>query len=104
MVQGVTISSAARDAGHSGKTTTLRPGLLLGEIGDSRIYKQYDPSAVDGSEVATGILQDEVKVIDEDGNAVNADGVMVVHARVDTTALIGCDAGAISDLPAIIFD
>lgn len=102
--KGITISSAARDAGNTGKTTTLRPGLVLGEITASGKYKEYYPSGSDGSEVAAGILEDQVKVIDSDANACDAMASMIVHGRVNESALLLCDAAAKSDLPAIIFD
>jgi len=102
--KGITIAAAARDSGNTHRTTTLRPGLVLGKITDSGKYAQYDPSAVDGTEVAACILKDQVRVVDEDGNAVDASAIGVVHGRVDESALIGCDAAAKADLVAILFD
>ncbi len=104
MERGVCIDKTARDAGNSGKTTTLRPGLVLGKISGTGKYAQYDPSANDGTEVATGILKDQVKVIDEDATAVDAMGAQVIHGLVDESALIGCDSAAKADLAGqIIF-
>ena len=103
--KGVTIDKAARDSGHTGYTTTLRPGLVLGKISASGKYAQYDPSASDGSEVAVGILKEQVKVIDSDAVATDAAAVLVIHGRVKESALIGCDAAAKADLAGqIIFD
>ena len=101
---GVTISSAARDSGNT-TTTTLRPGLVLGKITASGKYKEYNNYNSDGSEVAKGILYDQVKVLDADANAIDAAAVMVIHGFVDTSALHGCDAAAQTDLAGqIIFD
>ena len=102
--KGVTIDNTARDSGNT-VTTTLRPGLVLGKITASGKYKEYHPSSSDGSETAVGILKDQVKVIDDDANAVDAAAVLVIHARVDESALHGCDADAKADLAGqVIFD
>lgn len=50
------ISGAARDAGNTGYTTVLRPGLVMGIITASGKWAQWDADAVDGTEVARGIL------------------------------------------------
>ncbi len=101
--RAVTVSSAARDAGNTGETTTLRPGLVLGLITASGLYKEYDPYASDGSETAKGILEEQVKVIDEDANATNALGVLFFHGIVSEAALIGIDDAAKLDLKLIEF-
>ena len=105
ITKGITVASAARDSGNTGKTTTLRPALMLGKITASGKYAQYDASASDGTETAVGILEDQVKVLDPDANAIDAMGAMLIHGRVDESALIGCDAAAQADLAGqIIFD
>lgn len=50
------ISGAARDAGNTGYTTVLRPGLLLGTIAATGLMKQWDPTAIDGSHKISGVL------------------------------------------------
>lgn len=50
------VSGAARDAGNTNNTTVLRPGLVMGVITASGKWAQFDASAVDGTEVARGIL------------------------------------------------
>ena len=103
--KGCTVDNSARDSGNTGKTTTLRPGLVMGKITSSGKYAQYNASASDGTETAVGILKDQVKVIDENANAVDAQAVLVIHGRVDESALIGCDAAAKADLAGqVIFD
>ena len=52
----VVLDGASRDAGNTGFTTTLRPGLLLGQIGTTKKLKQWDPTAVDGSQRIAGVL------------------------------------------------
>ena len=103
MQKGCTVASSARDSGNS-VSTTLRPGLVLGKITASGKYAQYDPSASDGTEVAAGILKDQIKVIDANANAVDAHGNVVFHGRVDESALHGCDDAAKADLTLIVFD
>ena len=77
--QSAVISGAARDAGNTGNTTVLRPGLLLGRITASKLYVQWDTGASDGSEVLAGWLDVEVDV---QPNGVNADrNIRVAVAR-----------------------
>jgi hypothetical protein len=52
----IVLSGASRDAGNSGFTTSLRPGMLLGRITASNKWKQWDASATDGSERVAGVL------------------------------------------------
>ncbi len=102
MDEGVTIDSSARDSGNS-PDTTLRKGLVLGKITASGKFAQYDSGAADGTETAYGILADEGKVVDEDGNAVDTFATVMVHGKVDESKLIGIDAAAKADLDQIIF-
>ena len=97
ILMGIVVVSTARDSGNS-PTTTLRPGLVLGKITATGKYGQYDNSAADGSEVATGVLYDQVKVIDADANATDAAAIMVIHGYVDESQLIGCNDAAKVDL------
>lgn len=64
---GVIIDSSARDNGHLDGATHLRRGLLLGRIDATGRFKEYDPQASDGSEVAENavVLAQEVRDIDE---------------------------------------
>jgi hypothetical protein len=50
------VDGAARDAGNTGYTDTLRPGLVLGKVTATGKVKQFDPAATDGSEVPYGVL------------------------------------------------
>lgn len=53
---GSVIDGAARDAGNSGDTTVLRPGLLLGKVTSSGKLKEWNPSGTDGTENVYGVL------------------------------------------------
>ena len=101
--QGVTIANTARDSGNT-PTTTLRKGLVLGKVTATGKYKEYNDTASDGTQTAVGILREEVKVVDSDGNAMDAAGVIVRHGIVDESDLIGIDANGKADLDQIIFD
>jgi len=102
--KSIVVDDAARDSGNT-TTTTLRPGLMLGKITASSKHAEYNATASDGTETCVGILKDQVKVIDSDAVAVDADAVMVIHGHVDESALHGCDAAAKVDLLGqIIFD
>ncbi len=48
-------SSAAVDSGNT-PTSILRMGLVMGQITASKLWKQYDPAATDGSLNARGVL------------------------------------------------
>lgn len=50
------IDGAARDAGHTSYTTTLRQGLVMGIVTATRKWKQWDPTASDGTQLARGVL------------------------------------------------
>ena len=63
---------------------TLEAGAVLGKVTASGKYKALDPAAVDGSEVAAGILYDAV-----DASAADAEGVAIVRlAEVNAAELV----------------
>lgn len=102
---GITIVSTARDSGNS-PTTKLRAGLVLGKITSGGKYKQYDPSASDGSETAALILVDEVNVLQDSTDGTTARDQLATgmqHGIVDESQLVGSDAAAKSALDQIIF-
>lgn len=68
------ISGAARDAGNTPDPAVLRPGLVMGQISASGKWKQFDSAAVDGSEVARGILL--VLGLNTQSSGANADRFM----------------------------
>lgn len=105
IVKQITVDGAARDSGNS-PTNKLRKGLLLGKVTATGKYKQYDDTASDGTEVAAGILLDEVNVHDEDGNDQDRIATILVHGVVDDSKIYGKDASDHykTDLPLIIFE
>jgi hypothetical protein len=100
---GIVLDSAARDSGNS-PTTTLRKGLVLGKVDATGKYKEYDPSASDGTETARVILDDEVDLLDAAGDAVDTEGLGAFRGDFVASALIGLDAGAKADLTQCVFD
>ena len=102
---GITLASSAVDAGNT-PTTTLRKGLVLGKITATGKYKEYDPSASDGSETAALILVDQADMLQDslDGSTTRdqlATGMQ--HGVVDESKLVGCDAAAKTALDNVIF-
>src|SRR5918993_1555799 len=63
---------------------TLEAGAVLGKVTASGKYKALDPAAVDGSEVAAGILYDAV-----DASAADAEGVAIVRLAEVNAAELG---------------
>lgn len=56
---GAVVDNSAVDAGNTGYTGHLRPGLLMGRIAsgsDVGKWKHWDPTATDGSQIIGGIL------------------------------------------------
>jgi hypothetical protein len=75
----------------------LTAGTVVGIITASGKYKNYDNVAVDGSEVAAGILYADV-----DATAADVEGVMIARlAEVDSGSLNGSDASGVIDLEAL---
>lgn len=50
------VDGASRDAGNTGYTTVLRPGLIMAKVGASGKWKPFVDGASDGTEYARGIL------------------------------------------------
>jgi len=99
----VVLDSTARDSGNS-PTTTLRKGLVLGKVTATGKYKEYDPSASDGTETARVILDDDVDLLDESAAAADTEGLGAFRGDFVASALIGLDAGAKADLTQCAFD
>lgn len=86
---GVIVSTAA-DSGST-PTTTLRPGLLMAKVTSSGKWKQYDPAATDGSEVAQGILRYGVNMLDTGGTAADKAGLMVIRGFAKNAKVYNLD-------------
>lgn len=75
LYKSAVIDGATRSAGNT-PTTVLQPGLLLGKVTATGKLKQWDDGAGDGTETIAGILIEQLKMTDGDGN--NADRVLRV--------------------------
>ena len=76
------ISGAARDAGNS-PTTVLRQGLIMGQITASKLWKEYDQAATDGSQVPAGIMPVELTMVDPlTGSNLTKSAPVVIRAPV----------------------
>jgi hypothetical protein len=100
-------ASAAADAGNTDfRTTYLRPGLALGQITATGLYKEYTPAASDGTETIKAILMQGVDLLDPFGNTKTEDpaGVLVcVKGHVVAANIILDDAAGRVDLLAAGF-
>jgi hypothetical protein len=75
------IDSTAVDAGNS-PTTELRAGLLLGEqTSDGNLY-QWNPDAVDGTEVVAAVLLRDISMLGSDGTVEDKIGHLLVGGPV----------------------
>src|SRR5690349_4252349 len=77
----------------SGNTPTyqLRPGLLLGQVIATGKYKNYSPTATDGSEVASAVLLEGLRTQDFTGTAVDRFYGVLVGGPVQAAKLINFD-------------
>lgn len=97
------ISGAARDSGND-PTFTLRPGLLLGQIISTGKYTNYDPAATDGSEVASAILIESLRMQDFAGNNVDKFYAVLVGGPVMASKVLNLDRQARQQMDKFIFD
>jgi len=94
------------DAGAS-PTWRLRPGLVLGKITSTGKLKQYDPTATDGSQIATGVLMQGLAMTDPfSGTTRDKFLGVLVSGPVRGAALYGLDQKARGDMKSqgFIFD
>ena len=97
------ISGDAVDSGNS-PTFELRPGLLLGQVLSTGKYKQYSPTATDGTEVASGLLIEALRMQDFSGNAVDRFYAVLVGGPVQASKIINLDLMARQQMDKFIFD
>ena len=62
------IDGSARDAGNTGYTDVLRPGLLLGQVFSTGKLKEWSPTATDGTHRIAGILSQALKMTENGAN------------------------------------
>ena len=97
------ISGAARDSGNS-PTYELRPGLLLGQQISTGKYLQYSPTATDGTEVASAILLEGLRVQDFEANNQDRLYAVLVGGPVQASKLLNLDLMARQQMDKFIFD
>lgn len=78
-------------------TQTLTAGTVLGIITASGLAVAYDDSAVDGSEVAAGILVEDVDAVAAGADVVSS---MYVRGNFVASRLTGANQAAAADLGA----
>lgn len=97
------IDGATVDSGNS-PTYVLRPGLLLGQVISTGKYKQYSPSATDGTEVACAVLIESLRMQDFTGTNVDKFYAVLVGGPVRASKLINLDLQARAQMDKFIFD
>ena len=97
------ISGSAIDSGNI-PTFELRPGLLLGQTLSTGKYTNYNPLATDGSEVASGILIEGLRMLDFSNNAVDRFYAVLVGGPVQAAKIIGLDYNARQQMDKFQFD
>lgn len=97
------ISGSAVDTGNS-PTYELRPGLLLGQNLTDGKYYNYSPTASDGTEVASALLIEALRVQDFQGNNQDRFYAVLVGGPVQTSKIIGLDLMARQQMDKFIFD
>jgi hypothetical protein len=97
------ISGSAIDSGNT-PTFELRPGLLLGQQITTGKYLQYSPTATDGTEAASAILIEGLRMLDFSNNAVDRFYAVLVGGPVQAAKIIGLDYNARQQMDKFIFD
>lgn len=97
------IDGNAVDSGNS-PTYELRPGLLLGQIISSGKYKNYSPTATDGSEVASAVLIEGLRTQSFEGVATDRFYAVLVGGPVQASKILNLDLMARQQMNKFIFD
>jgi hypothetical protein len=87
LVVPVFLDGSARDTGN-GKPTILRPGLLLGRVTATGMWRQWNPTATDGSEHIAGVLLYEVQTQAAGADANRWFGYAMVAGCLKESAII----------------
>lgn len=96
------IDGATRDSGAT-PTYELRPGLILGEVTATGKYKQYSPTATDGTEVASAVLIEGLSML-LSGSDNDRFYAVLVGGPVQAGKLINFDQMARQQMDKFIFD
>jgi hypothetical protein len=97
------IDGSSTDSGNT-PTFELRPGLLLGQVTGTGKYKQYSATATDGTEVATAILVEGLRMLDFSNNAVDRFYAVLVGGPVQASKVLNLDLNARATMDKFIFD
>jgi hypothetical protein len=97
------IDGASLDTGNT-PTFELRPGLLLGQNITTGKYKPYSPTATDGTEVASAVLIEGLRMQDFSGNNVDRFYAVLVGGPVQASKILGLDGNAKQAMDKFIFD
>lgn len=81
------VAGTARDAGNTGFTDVLRPGLLLGYNPTTRRWMQWTVDAVDGTQTVAGVLVAAQKMTNQGANQDRFVGVICVKGLVRAAGL-----------------
>lgn len=101
---GIVLDASTRDAGST-PTTTLRRGLTLAQIAATGKYKQYDPTATDGSQFAKGFLYQGRNLLDpRTAIAGDRQGSLVFFGNVKVGQCFGFDEQARRQMPNFVWD
>lgn len=98
LIDGTTI-----DSGNT-PTFELRPGLLLGQSITTGKYKSYNPTATDGTEVASAVLLEGIRMLDFSNIATDRFYAVLVGGPVQASKLLGLDNNAKQQMDKFIFD
>lgn len=91
---GIVLDVTAVDVGDT-PTTTLRRGLALGQVAASGFYKQYSPTATDGTQICRGFLYQPRNMLDpRTGIAAAQQGQLVFFGNVKVGSVFGFDEQA----------
>lgn len=98
------ISGSAVDSGNT-PTFVLRPGLLLGQNLSDGKYYNYSPTATDGTEVASAVMVESMRMQDFQNTAQDKFYAVLVGGPVQAGKLINLDLQARAQMSSrFIFD
>lgn len=97
------ISGSAIDSGNT-PTFELRPGLLLGQNLTTGKYSNYSPTNTDGTEVASAILIEALRMQDFSGNNVDRFYALLVGGPVQSAKILNLDGQARQQMDKFFFD
>lgn len=81
------IAGTTRDAGNTGFTDVLRPGLLMGYNPTARKWAHFDPAATDGTQTPAGVLLTATKVTINGTNFDRFNGIILVRGMIRAAGL-----------------